>query len=215
MRANKILILNTLLFMNIQTKLVGLAEPYNSIMLLPFDGHGWFANSNQVKLTELISKNNITIAIEVGSWLGSATRFIASKLTLGAKLYAIDTWLGSLDEISQTNDPRVQENKLFHIFLSNVVHAGLTDKIIPIRMNSIEAAKSLNVKADLIYIDASHKEDDVYLDILMWHKKLSPTGIICGDDWDAWPSVKKAVKRAADDLGFKVNGYGNFWWFEK
>ena len=124
-------------------------EPYDSITDLPFDSHGWFGNGT--KLEKIINEKRPQIVIEVGSWLGLSTRFIAGKVAEGAKVYAVDTWRGSPGESVHLQDPRLPY--LYQQFLSNVKHAGLTDKIIPVRMDSLEAARALNIQADLIYID--------------------------------------------------------------
>lgn len=184
-------------------------EPYRSIKELPFDPHGWWGNEAQI--SRLIERIAPKIIVEVGCWLGSSTRYLASQVAPhGGVVYAIDTWLGS-DEQAHQKNPRLK--KLYHLFLSNVRHAGLTQTIVPIRMASQEAAKALNVTADLIYVDASHKEEDVYQDILAWYQHLRPGGIICGDDW-TWPSVSKGVVRAAAQLGRKLRTEANCWWFE-
>lgn len=181
--------------------------PYNYINDLPFDGQGWFMNANQ--LDAIIREKSPQTVIEVGSWLGSSTRFIAERVN--GKVYAVDTWQGSSDELLHQNDPRLPY--LYQLFLSNVKHAGLTDKIVPVRMRSLEAAKSINIQADLIYIDAGHDETSVYKDIKAWIKHLKPGGVICGDDWAAFHTVKKAVIRAANDLNKTVVAEGNFWRF--
>ena len=52
-------------------------------------------------------------------------------------------------------------------------------------MLSLDGAKTLtNIKADFIYIDASHYYKDVIDDLNAWHPFLNENGIICGDDWD-------------------------------
>lgn len=181
-------------------------EPYCSIKDLPFDPHGWF--SNATPLEACLHEQRTMTVIEVGSWLGASTRFIASKIPEGGKLYAIDTWLGSPGETVHSTDPRI--GYLYQQFLSNVKHAGLTKKIIPIRMRSLEAVKALNVMADLIYIDAAHDEDSVYNDIIAWSHHLKGEGIMCGDDW-LWPTVRKGVMRAAAELRLQVMSEGNFW----
>lgn len=180
-------------------------EPYDSIKLLPFDEHGWFGNSSFIQ--DIFVENEPIIAIEVGSWLGCSTRFIANLLPETGKLYAVDTWLGSNEE-AHLHDPRLSQ--LYHIFLSNVKHAGLEEKIIPIRMKSLEAAKALNIKADFIYIDASHETADVYQDILAWNDHLTQNGVICGDDWQ-WNSVRIAVEQAALKLNKMIFFQDNFW----
>lgn len=185
-----------------------LPEPYCLINDLPFDDHGWFGNADP--LTTLIETHHPRIVIEVGSWLGLSTRFLAEKIAADGKVYAIDTWKGSNESVHQ-KDPRLDH--LYQLFLSNVKHAGLTEKITPVRMESLEAAKALNLKADLIYIDASHDTKSVYNDIIAWEKHLTAGGVLCGDDW-SWGSVRTAVIRAAKELNYKTHSSGNFWWYE-
>lgn len=181
----------------------GMPEPYCSINDLPFDPQGWFSNDKQ--LSECLRNNEIETVIEVGSWLGSSTRFIAELLPDHGKVYAIDTWQGSSEH---ADDPRIP--LLYQLFLSNVKHKGLTHKIVPIRMYSLEAAKALNIKADLIYIDASHDTQSVIDDINAWFPHLKKNGIMCGDDW-LWPSVSKAVERIANERNLSIYASGNFW----
>lgn len=190
---------------NSQTKL---PEPYCSINLLPFDPHGWFANEKEIEA--ILKAKPCQTVIEVGSWLGASTRFIAQNLPKGAKLYAIDTWLGSFDEEVHMLDIRLPI--LYQLFLSNVVHAGLSNIIIPVRMNSIEASKALNVKADLIYLDAAHDTKSVYEDILAWYPHLNEGGVLCGDDW-AWSTVREGVLQAAEELKKEVVNHMTFWCF--
>lgn len=184
-------------------------EPYNSINDLPFDGHGWFINAEQ--LHPFLAARQPKVVVEVGSWLGSSTRFIAENIQEGGVVYAVDTWRGSPTEAVHLQDPRLPY--LYQLFLSNVKHAGLTDKIIPVRMDSLEAAKALNVKADLIYLDGAHDTESVYNDIIAWNPHLAQDGVMCGDDW-GWVSVQAGVIKAAKKLNKQAHGYNNFWWFE-
>lgn len=184
-------------------------EPYNSIVDLPFDDHGYFYNS--VALGRILEPKQPKTVIEIGSWLGSSTRFIANALPDNGKIYAVDTWKGSPQEPWHLNDPRI--SYLYQLFLSNVKHVGLTHKIIPIRMDSLEAAAALNVKADLIYIDASHDTESVIKDILAWYPHLNDNGIMSGDDW-SWPSVREAAIHCADILNKTIKSDGNFWYYE-
>jgi predicted O-methyltransferase YrrM len=216
-----------------------LPEPYRSINILPFDPHGWLSPINQVMLDEFSRQeqknkkprrylleflHEVTrakkpkIVVELGAWLGKSTVLIASNVPEGSKVYAVDHWFGSLEHQGRS-DVDVKLKILFQQFLSNVIHKGMAHIIVPIRMNTLEAAVALNVQADLIYVDASHEENDVYNDIIAWHKKLISGGIMCGDDY-MWGKakdypVKRAVDRAATALGKVVVVNGNwFWYFE-
>ena len=189
---------------------------YNHIELLPFDGQGWFHNA--VALGALIDEIQPKVVIEVGSWLGQSTRWIANQCLVyhsnlrDVRVLAVDTWRGSPQESVHMQDPRLPT--LFQRFLSNTIHAGLQDVIVPIRMESTEASQALKVEADLIYIDAAHDEDSVYDDIMNWFCKLKPGGVMCGDDI-TWPSVERAVRRAAADTGlndFQVYRQSPMFW---
>lgn len=180
--------------------------PYASINLLPFDSHGWFGNGPQLK--KCLDEVNPTTVVEVGSWLGCSTRFIAATLSERGKLYAVDTWRGSPEEEVHQKDPRLPI--LYQLFLSNTVQAGFAHTIVPIRMKSVEAANALNVKADLIYLDGAHDTNSVYEDIINWYPHLNEGGIMCGDDW-LWDTVRVAVEIGAQIYGKKIYAEGNFW----
>lgn len=183
-----------------------ISEPYASVADLPFDSHGWFGNAEQ--LSACLQEKPVSAIIEVGSWLGCSTRFFASSVDAGVKVYAVDTWGGSPEEAVHMQDPRLPY--LYQLFLSNVKHAGLTETIVPVRMTSLEAAKALNVKADLIYLDAAHDTANVYADIHAWYPHLNEGGILCGDDW-LWPTVREAVVQAAQELNKSIYVSENFW----
>lgn len=186
---------------------VALPEPYASVRVLPPDWHGWFHNGDQ--MAQLFGERRFRCIVELGSWLGLSTVFLARFLLPDGKLYAVDTWLGSREHY------RLPEcvhrlPVLFQQFLSNMVHAGLCHQIVPIRMTTLEAARALNVTPDLVYVDASHDTEDVKQDVVHWYPRLADGGILCGDDWH-WDSVRAGVLQAADALGVRVEGERFFW----
>jgi predicted O-methyltransferase YrrM len=144
--------------------------------------------------------------LEVGSWVGDSAEWFAHG---ASRVYCVDTWAGPCK-----NEEEYLSN-LYRQFLSNMIHAGVADKVTPIRMASLEAAMSLDVEADLIYIDGDHSSQAVYYDILAWDKHLTTDGILCGDDW-AWNTVQFGVHQAAEELGLKVrsSATGRTWWLE-
>ena len=185
-----------------------LPEPYNTAKILPFADSHWYLNGPQLK--NLIASHQVHTIIEVGSWLGKSTRHMAFCLPKGGKVYAVDHWKGSSEHQRGGFASSPKLGMLYEYFLSNTIQAGLTDKIIPIRKESLEAAATLDVMADLIYIDASHETDLVYADLVAWHPHLLPNGILCGDDWE-WGSVRKAVEIFASERGLLIEASGNFW----
>ncbi len=191
-----------------------LPAPYNSIELLPFHSHSFYRNDKQIEA--LLRSNDIKTIIEVGSWLGDSTRHMASLLPPGGKVYAVDHWKGSAENQPGQTYWIAQVAYLYEQFLSNVIHAGLTDKIIPIKMDSSDAAVQLKtvVVPDLIYIDASHDYESVLADLNRWYPYVKGHGIFCGDDWNL-PGVVQAVTEFAGINGLEIHASGAFWLLEE
>jgi hypothetical protein len=187
-----------------------LPYPYCTLVkVLPFNNHGWYANASWIE--KLMKNNKITKIVEVGSWLGSSTRHMASLLPENGVLYAVDTWQGSIENQVLQADllPTLYEQ-----FLSNVIHAGLTDKIIPMKMTSQQAANELKLNEesfDLIYIDAAHDTQSVLDDLHSYFPFVANhQGILCGDDWWHEP-VRIAVLQFAQEHALTVYADHNFW----
>ncbi|NGX60072.1 MAG: hypothetical protein KR126chlam3_01234 [Chlamydiae bacterium] len=197
-----------------------LPSPYNELEeVLPFNDHGWYVNGNAMET--LIRKNNAKVVIELGSWLGASTRHIASVLPDDGIVYAVDHWLGSQDHEMFSPDffPDLYEllPVLYEQFLSNVIHANLTDKIIPVRKSTLEAVSQFyekGISPDIVYVDASHDEESVYNDLVAYYPLVKDHGIICGDDW-GWGQdfpVMKAVQRFAKENNLRIEIPNNWMW---
>jgi predicted O-methyltransferase YrrM len=158
-------------------------------------------------LSRLVAELKPSIIIEVGSWKGQSTATMAESLIKqGLKeqsiIIAVDTWLGS-KEHWEVHEGREELELTFGYptfykrFLSNMKLRGYDASIIPLPLPSLIAARYLAgkaVKANLIYIDGSHDEKDVYEDLCAYWELLSQGGIIFGDDFQ-WPTVARAVKK--------------------
>jgi hypothetical protein len=193
---------------------MSLPQPYASIQLL--DSYPFAYYGNQKEITYLFDTYPIQTALEIGSWIGGgSTAHMASLLKeRHGKLYSVDTWLGNSTQQPGRVHYQPILKHVFHQFLSNMVHWGFTDVVIPIRMRSLEAAQALNVTPDLIYIDGEHTFDAVYADMTAWYPFVEGRGILCGDDW-TWESVRKAVERFAEERTLTLASSGNFWYFVK
>lgn len=181
--------------------------------LLPLDLHGGFSDYNRSSLEEIFNKNEIFSAIEIGSWLGLSSVFLASKVK--DKLYCIDPWEIQVEQ-KMVESWAQYENKLFDQFLSNIIHLKLESKIIPLKGFSHQILPDFNQKVDLIFIDGSHKYENVKFDIINSLKLLKPNGIICGDDWGIpLSNISEGVVRAVEEVAYELNRpiYSNntFW----
>lgn len=191
------------------------SNPFSLSHVYPEDMHGWFSLANRRYLKDFIQRLHPKKAIEVGTWMGVSAIYMAKLLDAGAKLYCIDPWIPYHD---MANMPECQERlkNAYERFLSNCIHHKVTDKVIPMHMTSMHAFETYFADVndiDLIYIDGSHAEEDVYNDIMHWQYAVAPAGILCGDDW-GWPSVSRAVTRASQEINKPLHIDDNFWWFE-
>ena len=168
----------------------------------------------------LIEAARPQLVIEVGSWKGSSAIRMASLMQergIDGAIICVDTWLGGLDHISDPMTPdwdigRYRQHgypMLYFQFLANVMHAGMHEFIVPFPNTSAIAARWLlkhEIQADLVYIDASHDEADVYNDMVDYWKTLRPGGVMFGDDWSPyWPGVVNAATRFSNERGLVLH----------
>lgn len=206
---------------------------YNGSPFQGFSAHEWPLDLQGGKehrlLSEVIERVRPRVVIEVGCWKGANAIRMAqqlSRLGIDGAVICVDTWLGSVDNWANTISgwdirPTLKYGYpvLYYQFLANVLHSGTSDRIVPLPNTSDNAARLLRhhgVLADLIYIDASHEEEDVYRDVCSYWKLLRPGGVLCGDDWDAyWYGVICGVNRFASQQDLKIQSSGQMWLLSK
>lgn len=192
-------------------------DPYHGfdVSSWPDDASGW--GSDSPAFGELVEEIRPQRIIEVGTWKGGSALTLAGhlqRLGLDAEVLCVDTWLGALEMWENLDDPsrhgslnlRHGYPSLYYTFLANVVRAGHEARITPFPVPSITAAQWCalrGVKADMIYIDGSHEEEDVYQDLIAWWDLVREGGVLFGDDWD-WDGVRLAVERFAGEEGLSV-----------
>ncbi len=197
-----------------------LPSPYSELeRLYPFDPFGWFDQGKESVVGQLISQNPVRVVVEIGSFLGKSTRFIAQKLPQGGRVYAVDHWKGNREHQNpRRTDVYPRLDHLYERFLSNVIHANLCDKIFPIKASSLEAVKIIQEQPDLVFVDGSHEYEDVLSDLAAWYSRLGPGGVLCGDDW-SWGGKNLPVQRAVIDFAYKERveyfAKGAIWWMYK
>lgn len=201
---------------------------YENLELLPQDLQGW--NGDSQVFGNLIRTIKPKTVIEVGTWKGLSAINMGKHIqasNLDSTIYCVDTWLGAIEFwdwlASSAERNLLLKNgypQIYYQFLSNVVHTGLQDIILPFpntSENGFRFFKSKNIKAELIYIDASHEEDDVYKDVKNYFQLLNDGGIMFGDDYNkSWPGVVNSVNRFANENGLTVEVHeNNFWLIRK
>lgn len=182
---------------------------------VPTDDHGWFTNGPT--LSKFVSPQN-KVVVELGSWLGSSTRFILQH-AINAKVIAIDHWSNNIKDYGNggstdaSSDPGIEKiGTLWETFLVNCW--DYKDRLYPVRaytQDGLKKLKDYDIVADVVYIDASHSYEDVLADITL-SRELWPNAQIVGDDY-TWESVRRAVHEYADKNGFKVVAEENCWYY--
>jgi len=180
---------------------------------------GWCGPENERALLSAIQLVNPKVIVEIGVWKGVSTAFLAQHSAPDAVVYAVDHFLGSVEHRPGGVDGAAWEGKLSIMldqFVSNMMRLGYSGKVRPVRMASAEAAPFFTEPIDLLYIDGSHEEPDVWHDITVWGAKVRPGGMIVGDDYSAgWPGVCAAVDRARLELGWSVSNDSRVWWYRQ
>lgn len=194
--------------------------PYQEIAR---DLQGW--GSQSPAFGALVERVKPRLIIEVGTWKGGSALEMAAHLDrLGlaeTRILCIDTWLGALemwgDQTDETRHGSLALKfgypQLYYQFLANVCHCGAQERIIPFPLPSVTAAQWLSlrgVRAELIYVDGSHEEEDVYADVVDYWDLLAPGGVLFGDDY-SWAGVKLAVDRFAAEQGLALTHLEDKW----
>lgn len=167
---------------------------------------------NDKELSAVLKNQQIKTIVEIGCWLGESTVFMACRLPSDGKLYAIDSWIGYPREIYEIT------RNVYEQFLTNITYAGLSDKVIPIRMTSLSASRIFSKyckRVDMIYIDGDHAYEAVYSDIQAWSFYVKKGGILCGNFYakndEEMLQIKKAVQDYCIAKGKTASFEGYFW----
>ena len=135
--------------------------------------------------------------VEIGTFKGKSTVWMAQALKQraeeGAKVAAIDPHINTKDtEVV----PDYQEESSYEAFMNNVSSAGLDEWVEPVKKMSADAAKDWNQPIRLLFIDGSHRYEDVLLDLQLWEPDVNAGGIIILHDTKPigpFPGVRRAI----------------------
>lgn len=170
----------------------------------PNEQHGWLSESTRTLLKASLSERT-KLVVELGSWLGLSTRFIAGAAPQ-AHVIAVDHWQGSAEHQRKPELAGLLP-VLYELFLSSCW--SFRDRILPVRMTTCEGLEEIarhGLEPDLVYLDADHSYDAVKQGILQI-RRLFPGAVLIGDDWN-WESVRLAAIDAAKELGEALGVHG-------
>lgn len=172
---------------------------------------GLFTRPMFTLIRDLQSSNEISkdlVIVEIGTDLGTNARNIKQFISFDA-LYLVDPYFDNYGKYA-SGDER------FEIAKKRV---GVDNGVEFIRETSEDALKLFEDNSiDGLYIDGSHKEEDVKKDIEMWYLKVKEGGIIGGHDFfGSGLGVVLAVTDYVNEnnLRKKLDGFGTDWWMRK
>jgi len=158
------------------------------------DKEGWL-------LYKLARKNNLGPVVEIGSWKGRSTIWLAQacvdKLKEGEDktylVYAVDPHQGTGTHSYEGQVDTYQE------FLSNIEKAGVSEIVKPIRMLSKAALSEVIWESKiqglgLVFIDGSHDFEDVSWEVTNWGQALKVGGVLALHDCIGYSGPKDTVE---------------------
>ena len=152
-----------------------------------------WASGNFHNWTELLAhlRNHKSRGLEIGSWEGRSAVFFLEYLP-HCCLTCVDTFEGSTEHAKESVDGIERR------FDANIAAYG--SRVEKIKMPSHVALAAM-VEArrafDFIYVDGSHKADDVWIDSTLSWTLLKEGGVIIWDDYE-WDGHADRPKAAID-----------------
>jgi len=171
-----------------------------SIDYLSENIYGW--QSTSPALLYALDQSRPETIVEVGTWLGASAIFMAENSQ--AEIIAVDTFLASNQSLwTEKYVENLVDNfdKIYNQFCANITFKQLNNRISPLPMTSSSAAELFvknDVRVDMAYIDAGHREREVYADLEDWWPIVDK--VLVGDDYNgSWPGVIAAADRFANE----------------
>jgi len=134
------------------------------------------------------------VCVEIGSFLGASTCFIANALRDGGKLYCIDTW-GNHAMRYVKADKETERNTKPEFIKNTQCYKNKIIKIQAWSKDAIKKLKSLENNIDFLFLDGDHHYDPVKNDWILYSKLLKPGSIVAFHDTGWAKGVKKVIKQ--------------------
>ena len=160
---------------------------------------GW--GSNSPALDYVVNQTKPKTIIEVGSWVGASAIHMATVAQdPELRILCVDTFIGSNAALwhERKTTATLDMPQLIQFYV-NITNQNLNDQVAAFPITSSAAAELLaqnGVQADICYIDAGHRERDVYADLQDYWPLTKK--VLIGDDFSQqWPGVIAAAERFA------------------
>ena len=171
--------------------------------------------SHKTVLKSLITEHKVKFIAEVGVCRGALCRSNLKNCSSQiAEYWAIDPWrhMG----LGHGKSSKYSSERWETLYLRNCQRMLQHKQLRIIRSASLDAVEIFpDGYFDLVYLDASHKYEDVKNDIEAWKVKVRDAGILAGHDYNLKKSagVRQAIDEVfnKDELSFEEDGV----WFVK
>jgi predicted O-methyltransferase YrrM len=148
-------------------------------------------------------------ALEVGSYLGASTCFLAAGLRgMNASLVCIDTWQ------NETMPDGVRDT--FSIFEKNI--AAVRNQLTIIRKSSgeVTALDLGDRKFDIIFLDGDHSYKQTRADFDLVSDLVTPDGVLAFHDSQFFEGVSRVIGEALASGRWQIAGnVGNLFWIKR
>jgi predicted O-methyltransferase YrrM len=156
-------------------------------------------------LMSAIVAYDLKIGAELGTHNGACTFFLMDNAP-NLVLHTVDIFEQQPDHPNY-KDGQYDFTHSYPVFLEKAKKYG--DRLIAHKGWTHEVAKEIeDGSLDFVFIDADHLYESVKRDILSWHPKLKPNGLLMGHDAHL-PGVIKAVRECCKE---SIASYDNFCW---
>lgn len=167
-------------------------------------------NDEKILLRTLASslKKNVS-AVEIGSYLGSSSCFIANGLSKNSVLYCIDTWENNAMKYTE-DDTDPEERDTYEEFIKNT--EKYSHKIRTIRKWSYDAIDDLKKEVktiDFLFIDGDHNYDGVKKDWDLYSPLLNRGSIVVFHDTGWADGVNKVIAENVVQVAEKIKELPN------
>ena len=129
--------------------------------------------------------------VEIGSWQGRSTIALALGLRArgGGTVHAIDPHAGT--ELHR----RFGVNDTHDAFLANLRRAGVEGQVRSVRSTSSVACAGFSPRSvHVLFVDGSHRYEDVLRDIDDWTPVLADVATVAFHDAVSYPGVRRALE---------------------
>lgn len=135
---------------------------------------GWLSDAQGEALFEAAFRSRAGAIVEIGSWKGRSTVWLASGAQLsGRRVYAVDPHENSHEDPSA---------RTLDEFLGNLARAGVAGVVEPVVLPSEHAIHAVEGPVGLLFVDGDHSVEGARRDAELWLPRILVGGTVMFHD---------------------------------